>query len=884
MEIFELKSRLTILEVASHLGIKSDKTGKALCPFHDDKNPSLQLSKEKNIATCFSSNCDAGTMDIIALTEKALKLNTHEALLKLKEWAGVVNQPKQPDLGKVALLTKAFTYFENGLLAAKPAQEYLKSRGITPKGYNVQGIEVGYNSGNFLSRQNKHLMETSLKYGLIKERPKGHSHFAQGCIVFPLRNKQNQIAGLYFRETDDSKSNHHYYLKDREGLYPHYPLPETKKLILTESIIDAATLLAIPKLEYSILACYGTNGLTAEHLRAIQGAMQLEEIIFFFDGDEPGRKGVEQSAEELNQLKPEVKITYVETPEKEDINSLSLAHEKEIFTHLLEGRKSFSFSTEKKKTLQAASETTSQAAHGAASGKITEKQAKNPLNTSDPFRITYQTATAHYAVLGGLKKDLDSLKATLIIEHPKTSQKSRNKLDLYEDKQVERLAREAADKLNLRADQLERDLSDLTDHLETYRAAQVAEQGAGKPAVQVAAGMAGKCREFLSKPNLIARFNELIGQAGVVGEEINRIFLFGIATSYKMPDTLHALVQGSTGSGKTHLLLRISSFIPPEDAIHLTRVTENSFYNYGLNDLTGKLLCMEDLDGMKEEALLAFRELQSRGMLSSSTSGKDEQGNIKAYIRVVKGPIASLSATTKGEIYEDNMSRSFLVAVDETAEQTQRIIQYQNKKAAGLIDTKREQQIKEFIQQCLRMLKPLAVVNPYADKLQLPQEAHKIRRLNDLYQSYVKQITLLNQYRRKTDVQGRLISEQEDLKIAGDIMFDSIILKVDELDGSLRLFYERLKDYVKVKGGSTYENYTFSRKEIRDSLRVSKTQQHRFFRDLIDMEYIYPIGGNNHQGYKYKIGVWDDIKVVRSRIKQYLKMQLDQLQLFQGVP
>ncbi len=67
MEINELKNSLTILEVASLLGIKSDKTGKALCPFHEDKNPSLQLSKEKNIATCFSSNCDAGTMDIIAL-------------------------------------------------------------------------------------------------------------------------------------------------------------------------------------------------------------------------------------------------------------------------------------------------------------------------------------------------------------------------------------------------------------------------------------------------------------------------------------------------------------------------------------------------------------------------------------------------------------------------------------------------------------------------------------------------------------------------------------------------------------------------------------------------------------------------------------------------
>jgi DNA primase len=57
-----------------------------LCPFHDDKSPSLQFSKEKNICTCFSSKCNAGTMDIIGLTEKKLNLNTHEAIMQLKEW------------------------------------------------------------------------------------------------------------------------------------------------------------------------------------------------------------------------------------------------------------------------------------------------------------------------------------------------------------------------------------------------------------------------------------------------------------------------------------------------------------------------------------------------------------------------------------------------------------------------------------------------------------------------------------------------------------------------------------------------------------------------------------------------------------------------------
>ena len=375
------------------------------------------------------------------------------------------------------------------------------------------------------------------------------------------------------------------------------------------------------------------------------------------------------------------------------------------------------------------------------------------------------------------------------------------------------------------------------------------------------------------------RFNKLIGQAGVVGEEHNRIFLFCIATSYKMSDTLHGLIQGSSASGKTHLLVKISDFIPEESRKRFTRVTESSFYNYGMYDLQHQLICLEDFDGMKEEAQLAFRELQSRGQLVSSTSGQDEQGHIRAMERVVYGPIASLAATTKGEVYEDNMSRCFLIAVDERSRQTQAIINYQNRKASGKIDAREEQRITQFIQHCVRLLKPYGVVNRYADKVQLPSEAHKIRRLNELYQSFVKQVTLINQYQRQQDRRGRLITQREDLKIAAEIMFDSIVLKIDELDGSLREFYEQLKTYVQARGGDHYDSYSFSQREVRQGLHLSKTQLHRYLHDLLDLEYIRVIGGYANKGYQYKVVYWDNITALRAKVKRHLQGQLDQLEL-----
>jgi len=64
MQIHELKQKADILAIAAQLGIDiHPRTLRAICPFHDDKTPSLQFSKEKQIATCFSSNCEAGTMD-----------------------------------------------------------------------------------------------------------------------------------------------------------------------------------------------------------------------------------------------------------------------------------------------------------------------------------------------------------------------------------------------------------------------------------------------------------------------------------------------------------------------------------------------------------------------------------------------------------------------------------------------------------------------------------------------------------------------------------------------------------------------------------------------------------------------------------------------------
>lgn len=878
MEIQEIKQRLTLANVLQQYGLKPDKNLRLNCPFHDDKTPSLQVYYKTHTTYCFSANCQTHgkSMDVIDFIMYKENCTKAEAIQKATEMLnGESSKPTiAQSLTRTAILTKMFTYFRNAVHNSKPARDYIEQRGL-----DHTKLEIGYNTGQFHhgTRRDGALIQSCVEVGLLspfgtnsrKPEEQAYKVFGKECISFALKNRAGQVTGMYFRSTTNNDNQKHFYLKDSAGLYPCYPKAETERLIIAESIIDTASLLQIESIqkEYSLLASYGTNRLTAEHIEAIKELKNLKEIIFAFDNDEAGNKSVEKYASQLQGLIPVVTLSKLNLPEGEDVNSTAVAHQPEIFLHLLENR-TFIFSSE----------------------KLTENPVEKKkeltdtpqLNTKNPFKIAYKTDTANYYIQGGVSKVLDSMKVTLVIEHPESSYKTRNKLDLYEDKQVEKICKEVSEKLSLRKDILEADIYKLTDLLDEFREKELlnsnnTNEEAQDLIIPLTTQERQQIESFGKKENLIQNLNNLLGKAGIVGEEKNRIFLLIIAASYKMPETLHALIQGSSGSGKTRLLKQISDCIPKEKVTKLTRVSDKVLYNYPEKYFINRLLCLEDIDGLSEEAEFAFRELQSNGELNSATSSKLENGQIVAGQKTVKGPIASLACTTRGEIYEDNMSRVFLIAVDESGEQTKRIIYYQNEKAAGQIDQRKEQEVKRFIQNFIRELKPFEVLNPYANKIHLPEEAHKIRRLNDLFQSFVKMITVLNQYQRKKDERNRLITEIADIETAVEIMFESIVLKVDELDGSLRQFYEKLKGYLKKTYNGSHEKVEFTQREIRQYFNLSKAQCSRYFAQLTEFEYINSKQGHNLRKVTYKVDYWDNYAALRERIKTNLMSQLEAL-------
>ena len=769
MEIIAIKERLSLSAVLKHYSLQP-KNNMLKCFMHDDKTASLQVNLEKNFYKCHSCG---KTGDVIQFIEDYEKLTKHEAIKKAELLVDGLQLPvdrkkpstnnHQPTTNK-DFLENTFSYFRKALYCSNPAKQYIEKRNL-----DNSILEIGYNSGQFHhgERKSEELINNALEVGLLLDKglinnrtgEKGYSIFANKCIAFPLKNKSGEIVSFYFRAIIENKNGKHFYLKNRSGIYPNYPKSDTKKLILTEAIIDCASLLQIKEIRdnYSLISCFGTNGLNDEILNAIKELKDLEEIIFCFDNDKAGKEAIKKYTTMLNDhpIMSQGAFSFVELPNK-DVNETLQLHDEEIFVKLLQERK-FIFSDE------------------------------NVSNTI----ISTQT--------------IQTIEKEKIVKTEKEEIVKNSKI--------------------------------LTPI------------------------------DFLQQKDLLKSLNQLIEKAGIIGEENSRLLLFLITISYLNKSPLHGIVQGSSGSGKTHIISRIADLMPQEDVLRFTRITESSLYNWGEFDLFGKIIIIEDLDGLKEDALYALRELISNQILSSLTSIKDKKGNNKSTNKIVKGQFSSLSATTKGELYEDNMNRSFIIAINESEEQTEKIINYQNRRNAGEVDKNEEQKAINFIQKIVRNLKHYEVINPFATQIQLPNNVKNKRRLNEMFQSIIKQITLIHQFQREVK-NDFLVTEIEDIENAVEILFESIILKIDELDGSLRQFFEKLK--------KAFKEESFTRFDAMEVTGFKKTQLQFYLNELVRLEYLKQIGFAN-KGFKYKISYSDNIQKVRKDLKEAFNKQLEEL-------
>lgn len=879
MEIKELKDHLKIGQVLAAYGLSSDKNHRICCPFHEDKTPSMQVYPDTNTVFCFSSNCKLhgkahDGIDFIMYKENISK---HEALLKAKQIAtqGMFSSTKEKTAvaktetknpkpqtpnpkQREEFLERMFSYFTNGLSSSTAGKEYIQKRGLDYKILASIGVPVGYNTAQWHhgTRKDENLINQALQYGLMYEfgtnnRTGGTSYgcFGKFGICFALRNKENKVTGMYFRSTLNDDKMKHYYLKDRQGLYPNYPKPETKKLILTEAIIDAGTLLQIENINtnYSILSCYGTNGLTNEHKEAIKELKELTEIIFAFDNDDAGNEAVNKYSKELKELLPGVQFSKVSLPKDEDINGFYVAHNAEALQFIINERK-FLFSIEniKERTVTLSSGSVSK---GTNEKTITTNQ---KLNVSDPEQLHYNTSELLITLLGGINvNSLDRMRATLYIRrnpHVNPQYSIRQNIDLYQEDLIEKTVRRAAEKLEVSTTVISETLAQLTEELEQYRLQQIELKKKEKPRKkELTPYEIEDAIKILSSKNLYERTKNAYAKSGIIGELNNAMVLHFAMNSRRSEDPVSVICLSASGTGKSYLLERVAKCFPTEEIIENTQLTENSFYYFKQDEIKHKIFLIEDMDGAGNVEY-PIRELISKKRISKTVTLKDTKGNLRTITLMVEGPVTFLGATTKEKLYEDNANRCILIYLDNSAEQDRKIMQYHKEVKAGLVQKHEEEKVRQQLSNMQRVLKNYRVINPYAILIDLPQEVFKPRRTLTLLLSFIESVTNYHQYQcEKQD--GALLTHPKHIEISFELLKESLFTKSDELSVTVRNFLQAITIFTNEK-----KKKSFYMQEIRTRLKMHPRTTQRHLYELLQFGYIRVSGGNKYRkGYEYEL-------------------------------
>ncbi len=506
----------------------------------------------------------------------------------------------------------------------------------------------------------------------------------------------------------------------------------------------------------------------------------------------------------------------------------------------------------------------------------------NNFNTSNPNNYEYQTKHLEIHVLGGLKVNkLESLRVTLSLQKVKGTNILRHSIDLYNDNQVEKFVRRIAERLEIGTSITRKALQELTHELENYRFLLLnkeAEAQAAPASKQLNASEEKEAIAFLKKGKLLTLTNEYIGKSGVIGEHNNRLLMYLIFTSRKTNNPLHCISLGSSGVGKTHLQSKVAELIPEEDKVEITVLSANAFYYFNRTELQHKLILIEDLDGA-ESVLYPLRELQSKKRITKTVVHKDAKGTTKTIHLTVEGPVCVAGCTTQESIYEDNSNRSFLLYIDESEEQDQRIMNYQRLISAGKLNEAEQLKAVELLKNVQRVLKPIRVINPFAMHLELPKSVFKPRRTNSHYLQFIEAITFYKQYQRTKQYDKETGEEYiettiEDIEEANELITEVLLRKSDTITGACRDYLEKLKKYLKENKQTTFTNV-----EIRRNLRVKESTLRGYNKQLLLEGYIRRLKNVKTKSYSFEIINTAEYTDLKTAINEAFNTCMTQIQV-----
>ncbi|MEG2322360.1 MAG: DNA primase [Bacilli bacterium] len=313
-EINNIRSSVDIVSVVMRY-IPLTKKGKnyfGVCPFHEDSDPSLSVSPEKQIFSCFSCHTAGNVFNFIMEYEHVSFI---EAVRIVANIAGIevaiadykkdnVYQKEIHDIYDISL--KFYTNNINTSLGIE-AKNYLIKRGLTDELIKKFEIGLAIKSTDTLSKllEKKQFKDNDLiNSGLVIKDEKGFHDFFYHRIMFPLHDINNKVVGYSARayyDTDGPKyinSKEHLLFKKGEFLYNYANSKEACRsqntVILMEGFMDVIRAYSIGI--SNVVATLGT-AFTHQHANLIKRL--ANNVIICYDGDDPGAKASIACSNEL---------------------------------------------------------------------------------------------------------------------------------------------------------------------------------------------------------------------------------------------------------------------------------------------------------------------------------------------------------------------------------------------------------------------------------------------------------------------------------------------------------------------------------------------------------------------------------------------------------
>lgn len=311
--IDEIKRKNDIVDVISdYVAImKKGKNFVCLCPFHNDTNPSMIISQEKQIYKCFS--CGAGG-NVLSFVQNYEKISFVEALHKLANQVGIQlevsnnkHQKNYDNFKEYYDLNESATNLFSYLINENDNQKVLNF--INERDYNKEVItkfKIGFlddnNTLTNLFKSNNFNLNHAVEIGLLKLNDHDYQDVLKMRIIYPIINEYHKVVGFSARAlTNDIKPK---YLNSIESkifdksaaLYninnAYDEASKTKTIYLVEGPNDV---IAFDKANYTNTVCLMGTSLSKQHLNIFK-KLKIQNIVLAFDGDEAGKNATIKAA------------------------------------------------------------------------------------------------------------------------------------------------------------------------------------------------------------------------------------------------------------------------------------------------------------------------------------------------------------------------------------------------------------------------------------------------------------------------------------------------------------------------------------------------------------------------------------------------------------